>query len=71
MQEPHKEMYLEVCTATADACDLLSVAYAPLSQMEDSPEKQQLATILRTVNQRLKQSLEKAEDILLSHTDPA
>jgi len=64
-------MYLEVCTATADACDLLSVAYAPLSQMEDSPEKQQLATILRTVNQRLKQSLEKAEDILLSHTDPA
>jgi len=70
MQEPHKEMYLEVCTATADACDLLSVAYAPLSQMEDSPEKQQLATILRTVNQRLKQSMGKAEELLLDSAPP-
>ena len=69
MQETHKEMYLNICAAAADTCDLLSVAYGPLSQLKNSPEKQQLTTILRIATQRLRHAMEKAEDTLLHHTD--
>ena len=73
MYNPYDRMYQEVCAGISDTCDLLSLAEAPLSKMEYAPEKDQLATILRTAAQLLKQSVEKAEEILLEqeHIDPA
>jgi len=69
MQEPYNIMYLQIGISVTDVCELLDIALIPLSRIEDSPEKRQLAAILRTVSRNLRKSMGDAEETLLKHTD--